>query len=153
MLCKGGNMADMMLRTHHLLGALVEVIMKLTNNTSKDETFDSDVTERQYNDLKVEFQNQIGLNSDGEYEESSSSHPDEVAVFEKAQPVEQNSVGHFLLNVTDQGACVRGLPVPLGTGKSEVQRVIGEMSIMESRRSIADWTVGWEIVHQLKKGR
>ncbi|KAL8267879.1 hypothetical protein R6Q59_001677 [Mikania micrantha] len=30
------------------------------------------------NDLKAEFQNQIGSNSDGEFEESSSSHLDEV---------------------------------------------------------------------------
>ncbi|KAD4585650.1 hypothetical protein E3N88_23251 [Mikania micrantha] len=53
-------------------------------HTGKDETFDSEVAERHYNDLKEEFQNQIGPNSDGEFdEESSASHPNEVAVFEK----------------------------------------------------------------------
>ncbi|KAL8229486.1 hypothetical protein R6Q57_014386 [Mikania cordata] len=40
------------------------------------------------NDLKAEFQNQIGPNSDGEFdEESSASHPNEVAVFEKVMGV------------------------------------------------------------------
>ncbi|KAD5802388.1 hypothetical protein E3N88_13748 [Mikania micrantha] len=52
--------------------------------TGKDGIFDKEVAERHYNDLKAEFQNQIGPNSDGEFdEESSASHPNEVAVFEK----------------------------------------------------------------------
>ncbi|KAD7477895.1 hypothetical protein E3N88_01031 [Mikania micrantha] len=46
------------------------------------------VDSRGYNDLKAEFQNQIGPNSDGEFdEESSASHPNEVAVFEKVMGV------------------------------------------------------------------
>ncbi|KAD4385608.1 hypothetical protein E3N88_25777 [Mikania micrantha] len=57
-------------------------------HTGKDGTFDSEVAERHYNDLKAEFQNQIGPNSDGEFdEESSASHPNEVAVFEKVMGV------------------------------------------------------------------
>lgn len=35
------------------------------------------------NDLKAEFQSQTEPNSDGEYEESSASHPNEIEVFEK----------------------------------------------------------------------
>ncbi|KAL8268306.1 hypothetical protein R6Q59_002104 [Mikania micrantha] len=57
-------------------------------HTGKDGIFDSEAAERHYNDLKAEFQNQIGPNSDGEFdEESSASHPNEVAVFEKVMGV------------------------------------------------------------------
>ncbi|KAL8210068.1 hypothetical protein R6Q57_006800 [Mikania cordata] len=67
-------------------------------HTGKHGTFDSEIAERHYNDLKAEFQNQIGPNSDGEFnEESNASHPNQVAVFEKVMGVRRGhtrGIGH-----------------------------------------------------------